>query len=67
MSTTTETNIVHFISRNHAITYYKQFGIKKDDVKAKIIACEINIGPPILKKHEKLSVDADGRYVIIYE
>jgi hypothetical protein len=65
--TTTEANIVHFVSRNHAITYYKQYGIKKDQVKAKIEACEINIGAPTLKKHEKLSVDGDGRYIIIYE
>ncbi len=65
--TTTEANVVHFVSRNHAITYYKQYGIKKDQVKAKIAAKEIEIGEPTLKKHEKLSVDADGRYVIIYE
>lgn len=65
MSTTTVTN--NFVSRNAAITFYKRYGITKDAVKAKIIACEINVGVPTLKKHESVSLDSDGKYVITTE
>ncbi len=58
------TSVTYFISRNHAITYYKQFGIKKDDVKKKIEAKEIEVGKPTIGKHDILTVDSDGKYII---
>ena len=58
-------NSPHFISRNHAITYYKQYGIKKDDVKKKIAADEVVIGAPKVASDQKLIVDKDGKYEIV--
>lgn len=55
-------NSPHFVSRNHAITYFKQFGIKKDDVKKKIALDEVVIGQPKVAKDQKLVVDKDGKY-----
>ncbi len=55
----------HFISRNHAINYFKQFGIKKDDVKKKIALDEVVIGQPKVAKDQKLIVDKDGRYEVV--
>jgi hypothetical protein len=59
------TETTHFISRNHAITFYKTLNIKKDKVKLMIESKIINIGAPNITKHEILTVDINGRYQIV--
>lgn len=54
----------HFWTLDHAIRYYSNCGISKEEVLNKWKNLEICIGKPNLKKGEDYSIDKDGRYWI---
>lgn len=57
----------HFVSKVHAVMYYKEYGYDnvKDAVQAKLDRKEIHIGEPKITDKEYLHIDEDGRYIRI--
>lgn len=49
----------HFVSMEHAVTYYRPYGFDRAAVFAKRDAGEINVGKPVLKSNERI-VMLDG-------
>ena len=57
----------HFLSLSAAIAYYSEYHEPAAEVRAKVKAGEIHIGPPALQPDETLSVIDEGRrYAITY-
>lgn len=54
----------HFTSVLRALNYYEPYGLDAADVKRKIEAGEIHIGPPTRKPGEMLHLNDEGRYII---
>lgn len=56
----------HFVDLPAAIRYYKVYGYSPNDVRRKVEAGDIHIGPPALGQDERFHLDpAEGRYSVI--
>ncbi len=65
----TITGTSHFVSLARAVDYYQSQGDDRaqarETVKHKLAAGEIHIGRPKCKANETVSINDEGRYVII--
>ena len=60
------TGTSHFVRRADAIEYYRPYGYSTQDVNEKLMAGEIHLGPPPLKRGETLTTVDDGkRYAVV--
>lgn len=60
------TGTAYFVSRRHAIRYYRRQGDTAEDVDARIDAGEIHIGiPPLQPGNWLMTIDKGCRYAIV--
>lgn len=55
----------HFTSIARACKYHEPYGYDKEDVLLKLKEGEIAIGPPVMGAGESMTINDEGRYVIV--